>query len=309
WTRHSSSPSSSPCITGLMRLAFESTQHGADVLLAASRQLEEDLFQRLSVLSDHVAELLEAAHGHQTSAVDDGEAGAHPLRDLQDVGREENRLPFLAEVLEYVFHLAGALRIEANRGLVEEEHLGVVEQGPRQRAILPHASRVARKEIVAPLPQVEELEQRLDAAIPKAGLDVVEVAGKLEELSSAQLVIEGRGVRDVADLCLGPLRLRRDVDSCHPGAAGGGAKQPNQHFDGGRLPRADWAEESEKLPGRDFQVQVLHRRQAAVALAEKTCGRHRAQCSGGPAATLPRMALREGRPRIQPEFRPPMGDP
>src|SRR5207249_10732703 len=100
--RHSSSPSSSPCITGLMRLAFESTQHGADILLAASRQLEEDLFQRLSVLSDHVAELLEAAHGHQTSAVDDGEAGAHPLRDLQDVGREENCLPFPAEVLEDV---------------------------------------------------------------------------------------------------------------------------------------------------------------------------------------------------------------
>src|SRR5437899_1720174 len=74
-TRHSSSPTSSPCFTGLKRLAFESTQHGANVLLAAPRQLEEDLFQRLSILSDHVAELLEAAHGHQTSAVDDRQAG------------------------------------------------------------------------------------------------------------------------------------------------------------------------------------------------------------------------------------------
>src|SRR5207249_5674979 len=123
---------------------------------------------------------------------------------------------------------------------VEEEYLGVVEQRRRQRDLLPHASRVARKEVVAPLPQVEKLEQCVDAAIPKAWLDVVEVAGKLEELAGAQLVIERRGVRDVADLCLGPLWLGCDVDPRHPGAAGGGADQPNQHFDGGRLSRAVW---------------------------------------------------------------------
>src|SRR5207245_3928454 len=133
------------------------------------------------------------------SADDDLQAAAHPLRDLQDVGREDNRLPFLAEVLEDVFHLAGALRIEANSGLVEEEHLRVVEQRRRQRDLLPHASRVARKEVVAPLPQVEELEQRIDAAIPKAWLDVVEVAGKLEELAGGRLVIARRGGRYVSD--------------------------------------------------------------------------------------------------------------
>ena len=35
-TRHRSSPTSSPCFTGLKRLAFKSTQHGAHVFLAAA---------------------------------------------------------------------------------------------------------------------------------------------------------------------------------------------------------------------------------------------------------------------------------
>src|SRR5205823_14364633 len=117
-----------------------STQHGADVLLSASGQLEEDLFQRLAILANHMAELLETSHRHQAAAVDDREAGAHPLRDLQDVGREEDRLSLLAEVLEDVFHLAGALRIQAHGGLVEEENLRVVEQRRGERDLLPHTS-------------------------------------------------------------------------------------------------------------------------------------------------------------------------
>src|SRR3989454_5907453 len=99
WTRHSSKPTSSPCISGPERLAFESTQHGADVLLSAAGQLEEDLFQRLSILADHVAQLLEASHRHQPAAVDDGEAGAHPPSRLPGVGGEENCISLLAESL------------------------------------------------------------------------------------------------------------------------------------------------------------------------------------------------------------------
>src|SRR2546428_13490355 len=97
WARHSSKPTSSPCISGPERLAFESTQHGADVLLSAAGQLEEDLFQRLSILADHVAQLLEASHRHQTAAVDDGEAGGHPPRGAPEVGGGEERLFLLAE--------------------------------------------------------------------------------------------------------------------------------------------------------------------------------------------------------------------
>src|SRR3982074_2533974 len=149
WARQSSSPTSSPATTRPIRLSLEATQDGADIFLTASGQLEEDLLQRLPVLSDHVPQLLQAAHGDQPAAIDDGEPGAHPLRDLQDVGREEHGLPLLAKVLEDVLHLTGTLRIEAHRGFVEEEHLWVVQQRGGQGHLLPHAAGVAGEEVVA----------------------------------------------------------------------------------------------------------------------------------------------------------------
>src|SRR5437773_831444 len=98
WARQNSSPTWSPATTRSMGLFLEATQDGADVLLAAPGELEEDLFQRLPVLSDHVAQLLQAAHGDQPAVVDNGEPRAHSLRDFEDMGWEEDRLALLAEV-------------------------------------------------------------------------------------------------------------------------------------------------------------------------------------------------------------------
>src|SRR5258708_37671713 len=78
-TRQSSRPSPSPSNAPVPGLAFEATQHRADVVLAAAGQFEEDLLQRLPVLSDHVAKVLEAPHRHQPAVVDDGQPGAHAL--------------------------------------------------------------------------------------------------------------------------------------------------------------------------------------------------------------------------------------
>src|SRR5258708_25776583 len=112
WTRQSSRPSSRPSNAPDPGLAFEATQHRADVLLAAARQLEEDLLQRLPVLTHHVPEVLQAPHRHQPAVVDDGQPGAHPLSDFPDVGGQEDGLPLAAAVLQHVFHLSGARWIE-----------------------------------------------------------------------------------------------------------------------------------------------------------------------------------------------------
>src|SRR5689334_15933878 len=162
--RQSSRPTSMPLINWRTISAFQTPQDGADVVLRASRQFEEDLLQRLPILSHHLAQVLQAPHRHQPAMVDDGQSGAHPLRDLQDMGGEEHRLPLLAEILKDVLHLPGALWVEADGWLVEEQHLRVVEQSGGQRDLLPHAPRVTGEEIVASLLEVEQLEQGRDAA-------------------------------------------------------------------------------------------------------------------------------------------------
>src|SRR5712692_79477 len=285
WARQSSSPTSSPAATRPIGLSLEATQDGADVFFPAPGQLEEDLLQRLPVLSDHVPQFLQAAEGDQPAAIDDGEAGAHPLRDLQDVGGEEHGLPLLAKVLQDVLHLPGTVWIEAHRGFVEKEHLWVMQQRGCQRDLLAHAAGVAGKEVVAALMQVEELQQCVDPAVAKASLDMVEVTRKLQELSGAQLVVEGRGIRHVPDPGLCPLRLRHDVDARHFGGAAGGAQQAHQHLDGGRLAGAVGPEKAEQLPGSHLEVQVLHGREAAVALGQEPGGEHRAKSSGAARKT------------------------
>src|SRR6202521_3345030 len=104
WARQSSSPTSRPATTRPIGLSLEATQHGAHVFLATSGQFKEDLLERLPVLSDHVPQLLQAAHGDEPPTIDDGQPGAHPLRDLQDVGGEEHRFPLLAKILQDVLH-------------------------------------------------------------------------------------------------------------------------------------------------------------------------------------------------------------
>src|SRR3984893_19599721 len=90
WTRQSSRPSASPSNAPAPGLAFEATQHRADVVLATARQFEEDLLERLAVLADHVAQILQGSHRHQPAVIDDGQPGAHSLGDFQDVGRKKD---------------------------------------------------------------------------------------------------------------------------------------------------------------------------------------------------------------------------
>src|SRR5438270_6106223 len=281
WTRQSSRPSARPSHEPAPDLAFEATQYRADVVLAAAGQLEEDLLQRLPVLPDHVPEVLQAAHRYQAAVVDDGQPGAHPLGDFEDVSGKEDSLPLTAEVLQDVFHLSGALRIEADGRLIKEEDLRVVQQRRRQRDFLPHAARIAREEVVAALPEIEQVQQRRDPAIAKPALNMVEIAGEFEELAGAELVVEGGGVRHVADQRLGFLRLGRNVDPGHPGVAAARSQQAHEHLDGGCLAGPVGTEEAEQLPGAHLQVQVLYRREAAVALGQEAGGQHRAQSTDG----------------------------
>src|SRR5713226_1615158 len=209
WTRQSSRPSPSPSSAPAPGLALQATQHPADVVLVAAGQFEEDLFQRLPVLPDHVAEVLQASHCHQPAMVDDGESRAHPLGDFQDVRGKEDGLSLAAEILEDVLHLTSALGVEADSRLIEEKDLRVVQQRRRERDFLSHAARVTRKEVVAAVLEIEQFEQRGDPAIAKPPLDVVEIAGEFEKLPGAQLVVERGGVRHVPDQRLGLLWLSR----------------------------------------------------------------------------------------------------
>ena len=73
------------------------------------------------------------------TAVDDADAVAHLLGDLQHVRREEDRAPLLCQAAEQIFDDARAARVQPRGRLVEEEHLRRVQQRGRERELLTHA--------------------------------------------------------------------------------------------------------------------------------------------------------------------------
>src|SRR6266581_4615138 len=73
-------------------------------------------------------ELLRRAVGDDAAAVDDDRPGARRLDLLEDVRRENDRLG-LAHAADERAHLVLLVRIEPVGGLIEDQHLGIVDQG------------------------------------------------------------------------------------------------------------------------------------------------------------------------------------
>jgi hypothetical protein len=91
------------------------------------------------------AQLVDGAFGHELALANDADARAHQLDLAQQVARHQHRSVALAELGDQVAHVGHALRVEAVRRLVEDQHLGLFEQGGRDAEALLHAHRVRRE--------------------------------------------------------------------------------------------------------------------------------------------------------------------
>src|SRR5512141_1991331 len=120
-----------PAMANTLRMAVM----GSGLREAQEHLLERGLAVALAVLAYEVDELVV---GDDAAAVDDDDAVAGGRDLLQDVRREEHGV-VAGEALHERAHLADLPRVEADRGLVENEHLGVAEQRLRDAGALPEA--------------------------------------------------------------------------------------------------------------------------------------------------------------------------
>ena len=92
----------------------------------------------------------------------------HSSRHVLDDVRGEDDDAVLAELAEQVEEAHALGRIEAGRGLVDDDQLRVAEQRDGDAEALPHAARVAAQLLLAHVPQVGLAQQRLDDVAPRA---------------------------------------------------------------------------------------------------------------------------------------------
>ena len=84
-------------------------------------------------------QLVDRTLAQETAAVDDGDAVADAFDLGEQVGVEQHRAAAGAELDDHVAHLAAADGVEVGGRFVEDEQLGLVQEGLGEREPLPHA--------------------------------------------------------------------------------------------------------------------------------------------------------------------------
>ena len=224
---------------------------------------------------------------------------------VQRVRGEEHGLPALADRSQHAFEelLAGDW-VEAGHRLVEQQHLGVVRHGQKQRELHPRPLR----QVFHLLAGIEgEQVEHLPAGVVVPRL--VQRPAEADRLFDAHPAVYVVILRHVADPLLHRHGLGQRVEPEHAGLAGRGRKHAHEHLDRGALARAVRADQAEGGPAVDLEREIIDGRGAAEPLgqADQLDGRA-AVCWGGhyrgsSAWATPSMAV-SNTSRICPAFMP-----
>ena len=118
------------------------------------------------------------------------------------------------ELLDEVARLARLARVEARGRLVEDQRLGFVDDRLREADPLPQPARQPADHLVAAFVEAARLDRVVDARASPRRRHAAQLAHQLEEAGDAHLVVERRGLRQVADAAAHLERLREDVEAC-----------------------------------------------------------------------------------------------
>ncbi len=121
------------------------------------------------------------AGGDEAAPVHDGQAVAQALGLVHEVGREQHRLALLGEPLQALPDEVAGLGIEARGGLVEDQQVRVVHQGPGEGQAPFHAAGQGVEAGVRPPVQAAEFQQLRDAG-PHGRVRQAEVAAIDQEV-------------------------------------------------------------------------------------------------------------------------------
>ncbi len=261
---------------------------------------EEDLFQgrRRSGLSVGgggarvaVAQARKVVVGHHFAGGDDEHALAGGGHLWEDVGGEHDGV-LAGERLDQLPHLDDLGGIEADGGLVEDEHLRVAEQRLGEAHSLPLALGEVPDHPLDELVAVGLLRHPLDLDAARLGGDALDRGDEGQVVAHRHLRIERRVLRQVADALLHLERLLEDVEAAHFHAAARRRDHAGEDAHGGGLAGAVGSEEAQDLARLHLEGDVLYGLQVAVVLHQMRDFDHGIHTLRGPRCGHPPRRLR-----------------
>ena len=166
-----------------------------------------------------------------------------------------------------VAHLVLLVGIEAVRGLVEDEHGGIVEERLRKADALLVALREGFDGLPAHRTEVAEADDALDVRLLLRGGAVAPgFRDEAEKLLDGHLGVGRRVFRQVADQALDDDGFGRDIVAGHQREAGGRTEKAGDHLHRGRFAGAVRPQKSEDVAAPDREGDAIHRAEGPVVL-------------------------------------------
>ena len=193
--------------------------------------------------------------GGDAPPVDDEHPAASHFDFGQDVGREQDGVAF-AEVFDQLADLPDLVRVEADGRFVEDEQVGVVQEGIGQAHALAVAFGQRADQFPLHIAQSAEFLHGIDALAVGAAPDAFERGPVFEVFLHAHLRVKRDVFRHVTDAGTHLARLAGHVETGHAGPPAGGRQVTGQDPHGRALARAVGPEETDNFPLLDGEIEI-----------------------------------------------------
>ena len=188
-------------------------------------------------------------------------------------------------------------RVHSERGLVQEEEPGLVDEGAGEPELLLHPPGELPREPVGERLQARELEEPLEPRRPLRPGNLVEIGIEAQVLEHRQVGVEPEALRHVGNLRLDALGIPDDAGSEDLGLSRRRTKHPREHPEKRRLSGAVRPHEAEELSRHGFERDAVDRGLTAERLREArdaNRGRHRDSASRRTSAGIPGFRSPDG---------------
>jgi hypothetical protein len=217
---------------------------------------QDGLDAHVAAAGERAQQTLARAVGRDAALVDDDHARADGLDLGQDVRGDEHGV-LRRELAQDAAHLDALQRVEAARGLVQDQHLRRGQQRDGQAHALAQAAREAPHEVARAVAHADALQHFGDARARQGARQAVQAGVEAEHLFDAQLAVERHALGQVADAAAHLQRAVHHVVARDGNGAAGGGQVARQDAHGGGLPRSVGPEQADHLALRDLEGDVV----------------------------------------------------
>jgi hypothetical protein len=188
------------------------------------------------------------------------------------------------QIFDQLARLPNLGRVQPDRRLIQNQNRGIMKQRIGQPHPLAKSLGQMTDGFILNGIQPAAVQNIIDSLQPLGARHFAEPAAKIEIFAHLHFGIERDIFRQISQMFADLLGLMKDIKTIDGCPAAGWREIAGEDFERGRFSRAVGAEESDNLPSRHFERNMIHRQGLTVCLGQLTHRNHAiALCFSSPS--------------------------